>query len=96
MTGEANYFEEKRDKSRVVDIVRASSSLPFVCPVTYVDGVPMLDGGIVDSIPLQRAIADGYTRNVVILTVIVVTGKTRKISVFHRLCTGNIRSCVKH
>ncbi len=59
MTGEANYFEEKRDKSRVIDIVRASSSLPFVCPVTYVDGVPMLDGGIVDSIPLQRAIADG-------------------------------------
>ena len=68
MTGEANYFEEKRDKSRVIDIVRASSSLPFVCPVTYVDGVPMLDGGIVDSIPLQRAIADGYTRNVVVLT----------------------------
>ena len=55
MTGEANYFEEKRDKSRVIDIVRASSSLPFVCPVTYVDDVPMLDGGIVDSIPLQRA-----------------------------------------
>ena len=68
MTGEANYFEEIRDKSRVIDIVRASSSLPFVCPVTYVDGVPMLDGGIVDSIPLQRAIADGYTRNVVVLT----------------------------
>lgn len=28
----------------------------------------MLDGGIVDSIPLQRAIADGYTHNVVVLT----------------------------
>ena len=25
-------------------------------------------GGIVDSIPLQRAISDGYTRNVVVLT----------------------------
>ena len=68
VTGEANYFEEKRDKSRVIDIVRASSSLPFVCPITYVDDVPMLDGGIVDSIPLQRAIADGCTRNVVVLT----------------------------
>lgn len=68
LTGEANYFEEKKDKNRVIDIVRASSSLPFVCPVTYVDGIPMLDGGIVDSIPLQRAINDGYERNVVVLT----------------------------
>ena len=68
ITGEANYFEEKKDSRRVIDIVRASSSLPFVCPITYVDGVPMLDGGIVDSIPLQRAIKDGCTRNVVVLT----------------------------
>lgn len=67
-TGEANYLEEKSDKNRVIDIVRASSSLPFVCPIAYVDGVPMLDGGIVDSIPVLRAMADGYTRNVVVLT----------------------------
>ena len=68
LTGEANYFEEKQDKERVVDIVRASSSLPFVCPIVYVDNVPMLDGGIVDSIPLMHARKDGYTRNVVVLT----------------------------
>ena len=68
LTGEANYFEEKGDKSRVIDIVRASSSLPFVCPIAYVDGVPMLDGGIVDSIPLQRAMSDGYRNQVVVLT----------------------------
>lgn len=68
LTGEANYFEEKRDKHRVIDIVRASSSLPFVCPIAYVDGIPMLDGGIVDSIPLQRAMADGCTQNLVVLT----------------------------
>lgn len=52
----------------MIDIVRASSSLPFVCPIAYVDGIPMLDGGIVDSIPLQRAIDDGYRNNVVVLT----------------------------
>ncbi|WP_418697660.1 patatin-like phospholipase family protein [Bacteroides sp.] len=67
-TGEANYFEEKKKKERVIDIVRASSSLPFVCPIAYVDGVPMLDGGIVDSIPVMRARQDGFTRNVVVLT----------------------------
>ncbi len=68
LTGEANYFEEKQDKQRVIDIVRASSSLPFVCPIVYVDGIPMLDGGIVDSIPLLRAQHDGYEQNVVVLT----------------------------
>ncbi|WP_455584403.1 patatin-like phospholipase family protein [Bacteroides sp.] len=68
LTGKANYFEEKSDKNRVIDIARASSSLPFVCPIAYVDGIPMLDGGIVDSIPLQHAIDDGYKNNVVVLT----------------------------
>lgn len=68
LTGEANYFEEKQDKNRVIDIVRASSSLPIVCPIAYVGGIPMLDGGIVDSIPLQHAIDEGYKNNVVVLT----------------------------
>ena len=68
LTGEANYLEEKRRKERVIDIVRASSSLPFVCPIVRVDGIPMLDGGIVDSIPLVHALADGCTKAVVVLT----------------------------
>lgn len=68
LTGQPNYFEEKKDKKRVIDIVKASSSLPYVCPIAYVDGVPMLDGGIVDSIPLLRAIRQGYEKNIVVLT----------------------------
>jgi len=68
LTGEANYFEERHDKKRLIDIARASSSLPFVCPIALVDNVPMLDGGIVDSIPLMHAIEEGFTQNVVVLT----------------------------
>lgn len=68
LTGKAEYFEEKSSSKRVMDIVRASSSLPFVSPITYVDGVPMLDGGIVDSIPVEYALSQGYERLVVILT----------------------------
>ena len=67
-TGEACYFEEKHNPERVIDIVKASSSLPFVCPISYVDGEPMLDGGIADSIPIMRARELGYDNNVVILT----------------------------
>lgn len=67
-TGKACYYEEKNNPERVIDIVKASSSLPFVCPITYVDGEPMLDGGIADSIPILRARELGYDKNVVVLT----------------------------
>ena len=68
ITGKACYFEEKKNPRRVIDIVKASSSLPFVCPIAYVDGEPMLDGGISDSIPLERAMSLGYDNNLVVLT----------------------------
>ena len=68
LTGEAVYLEEKEDAARIIDIVRASSSLPFVCPIANVDGRPMLDGGIADSIPLQHALDQGYEHIIVVLT----------------------------
>ncbi len=67
-TGKACYIEEKNDPKRIIDTVKASSTLPFVCPISYVDGIPMLDGGIADSIPLLRARALGYDNNIVVLT----------------------------
>ena len=68
VTGRACYWEEKFDEKRIIDIVKASSSLPYACPIIYVDGRPMLDGGIVDSIPLLRAYELGYDKCVVVLT----------------------------
>ncbi len=68
ISGNAVYYNEKRDPKRIIEIVRASSSLPFVCPISYVDGEPMLDGGIADSIPLLRARELGFTENIVVLT----------------------------
>ena len=68
LTGKAEYFEEKKSAERVMDIVRASSSLPFVTKITYVDGIPMLDGGIADSIPVEFAMSQGYEKLVVVLT----------------------------
>lgn len=68
LTGKACYLSEKKDWDRMIAIARASSSLPYVCPIAYVDGIPMLDGGIVDSIPVERARSLGYEKNVVVLT----------------------------
>ena len=68
LTGRAEYLSEKHDFRRMTAIARASSSLPYLSQITYVDGIPMLDGGIVDSIPVVRAIDKGYSPNVVIMT----------------------------
>ena len=68
LTGLPAYLQEKNDYRRLVRIAKASSSLPYVCPVVLVDRMPMLDGGIVDSIPVERAMARGFGRCVVVLT----------------------------
>lgn len=68
LTGEAHYFEEYRDHERLLDILKASSSMPIFSPITYVDNIPMLDGGICDSIPVKRAHEKGFEKTIVILT----------------------------
>ena len=68
LTGKAEYLEERKDPRRVMEIVRASSCLPFVTKITYVDSVPMLDGGICDSIPVEYVLAQGFKDITVILT----------------------------
>lgn len=67
-TGLPCYLTETADRVRLLEVTKASSSLPFVCPIVTVDGEPMLDGGIVDSIPVERAMDMGYAFNVVVLT----------------------------
>ena len=85
LTGKAMYLSETSDRQRSLDIVRASSSLPYVSKIVTVDGIPMLDGGIIDSIPINRAIETGHEHNVVILTRNKDwrdTGKDRKVPAF--------------
>ncbi|MBR4925056.1 MAG: patatin family protein [Prevotella sp.] len=67
-TGRAEYLSEYKNPQRFNDIVMASSALPFVSSVVDIDGIPMLDGGIVDSIPIQRSIDKGHDFNIVIST----------------------------
>ena len=68
LTGRPEYLQERRDRQRAIDVARASSSLPYVSKIVMVDGVPMLDGGIADSIPVQRAMDLGHEKNVLVLT----------------------------
>ena len=68
LTGRAAYLTEKNERIRLRNPCRASSSLPIVSPMVEVDGIPMLDGGVADSVPIQKALHDGVKKNIVILT----------------------------
>ncbi len=66
-TGKAEYITIK-DLHEDIIAVRASSSLPLLARIVEIKGEKYLDGGIADSIPLGKAIEDGSSKNVIILT----------------------------
>lgn len=67
--GKAEYMSEAAgDGAKLLKMVRASSSMPLICPMVEIDGIPYLDGGLADSIPIQRAMEYGNEKIVVILT----------------------------
>ena len=68
VTGRAEYMTEDSDKQRLMKICRASCSMPLICPMVNVDGIPYLDGGLADSIPIERAVEIGNGKSIVILT----------------------------
>lgn len=51
-----------------MDAIVASSSLPCLSEVVEYQGNHLLDGGTSDSVPVERALADGADRLVVVLT----------------------------
>ena len=66
-TGKPAYIPI-RDMFEDIDAVRASASLPLVSRMVTYRGRRYLDGGVSDSIPIRRAIADGCDRNLLVLT----------------------------
>jgi predicted patatin/cPLA2 family phospholipase len=66
-SGAPRYFAPRTADS-VLDVAMASCSLPFVSKPIVIDGEPFLDGGIGDSIPVRKPLADGQKKIVVVLT----------------------------
>ena len=66
-TGEAEYF--KLDKIlEQMEILRATSAMPFVSEIVEIDGKKYLDGGVTDAIPLDKCKELGYDKIIVVLT----------------------------
>jgi len=68
LTGEAVYFEEFDDEDIFLKICKAANSLPFIARITEIGGLPMLDGGMADAIPLGKALEEGWKKIVVVAT----------------------------
>ena len=61
-------FFTKDDMDERMDVIRASSSLPFLSNIIKVGNYKLLDGGISMPIPVERSICDGNEYNVIVLT----------------------------
>ncbi len=62
------FYHELTDMDIDYTKVMASCSLPVVCRSVILDGVPHMDGGISDPIPLEYSIKCGNKKNIVVLT----------------------------
>lgn len=68
-TGKPVYLTREDYEEKDLSLVlRASASIPFIAPVIELGGKHLMDGGIADPIPVHKAITDGVSKGVVVLT----------------------------
>ena len=66
-TGNAEYLKIT-DPINQLECLRASSAVPLVSKVVEIDDKKYLDGGVSDSIPIEKCIELGYDKIIVVLT----------------------------
>jgi predicted patatin/cPLA2 family phospholipase len=62
------YFIPKRTNEESFKALEASTSLPFAAKMVKLHNRLLLDGGVSDPIPIEKALDDGCEKLVVILT----------------------------
>lgn len=68
-TGKAEYVDiDDLGDYKCMEYLRASGSLPYLSRNVVIDGIPYLDGGVADSVPVEYCIENGYDKIIVILT----------------------------
>ncbi len=66
-SGNPVYFKNLKN-GEMLKALQASTSLPFASKMVNIDNKELLDGGICDPIPIEKALKDGNEKFVVILT----------------------------
>lgn len=68
ITGQPAYFDKNMLSENDYSILKASCSIPVVCPSYKIKNVPFYDGALSDPIPLAKAFEEGADKVVVMLT----------------------------
>lgn len=68
ITGKCIYHDQFQNQDEFWKICKTANSLPFIAKITPINGVPMLDGGVADAIPVKKALEEGWEKLIVILT----------------------------
>ena len=63
-----------------MEVLRATSAMPYVSQPVEIDGIPYLDGAIADSIPVEQMQKLGYDKIIVILTRTLEYRKSKPMS----------------
>ena len=66
-TGKAEYIKLE-DLFAQMEVLRATSAMPYVSKIVELDSGKYLDGGISDSIPVEKCKELGYDKIIVVLT----------------------------
>lgn len=66
-TGKTEYLNGK-DLDDKATMLRATCAIPLLFPVIKINGKEYYDGGLCDPIPIKKAIADGNTKHLIVLT----------------------------
>lgn len=66
-TGKVEYFDKDLLDKRN-SILRASIAIPLMFPFEKINGKYYADGGLSEPIPINKSIADGNDKNIIILT----------------------------
>ncbi len=68
ISGKPVYYENKQVGKDYLKVLQASASLPFISRPVKFHGKILMDGGLADSIPIEKSISDGNQKHVIVLT----------------------------
>lgn len=52
----------------LTEVLTASSTLPVLSKLAYIENRPYIDGGVAEAVPYKKALEDGYDKIIIVLT----------------------------
>ncbi|OOH90285.1 patatin family protein [Pasteurellaceae bacterium 15-036681] len=87
-TAQAEYVK-LTDPFKQMEVLRATSAMPYVSKPVEIDGHEYLDGAIADSIPLEQMQKMGYDKIIVVLTRPLEYRKSKPLPIISKLYYRN-------